>query len=252
MSKFDQQIATLPTKKRFDAVTVDLTKFGETALNLLEQAKRAEIKTAEDYAKGGDLIKIARGEENKVEDIRKELSGPFHATWKFINDAFGVTKTQFGAIKKEIEPKMLAWKREEDKRLAEEARAEAKRIEDEALERAALEANQSQSQNDVLETAAEAARTVVAEKSTVSLQRGNYGSSTGTKKVYTTNVVNLKDFLGALVKHIDDGNARNIELGALIDLRKAGLNALAKDMLEQGVKKMPGAEFVESDKIAVY
>lgn len=250
MSKFDKQLATLPTQEKFETVTVDLTKFGENANNLLEQAKRADITDAETYAKGGDLIKIARGEAAKVEDMRKALSGPYHATWKFINDAFGVTKTQFDKIKKEIEPKMLKWKREEDARLAEIARAEAKRIEEEALAKAALEAK-AEDQDAVMDAAAEVADKVV-EKSAVGLTRGNYGSSTGTKKVYTTNVVNLKEFLGALVKHIDDGNARNIELGALIDLRKAGLNALAKDMIEQGVKKMPGAEFVESDKIAVY
>lgn len=250
MSKFDKQLAVLPVAEKFEVVTADLTKAGEKAIALLEQAKRAEITDEETYAKGGDLIKIARTEASKVEDQRKELSGPYHAMWKFINGAFNLTGGQFDLVKKEIEPKMLAWKREEDKRLADIARAEAKVLEDEALARAALEST-DEGQDEVLEEAAEAAVKVV-ENSGQKLARGNYGSSTGTRKTYRTNVISYLDFLRALVKHIDDGNVRGIELGALVDLKKGGLNKLAQDMLAVGVKKMPGAEFVESDSIRVY
>ena len=90
------------------------------------------------------------------------------------------------------------------------------------------------------------------EKSTVGLQRGNYGSSTGTRKVYTTVVDNQLVFLRALIEHIDAGNKRGVELGVLIDWKRAGLNSLARQMAEQGVKKMPGAEFTVTDKITVY
>lgn len=250
MSKFDKQLAVLPAAEKFSAVTVDLTNAGDKAVALLEQAKRAKITDEETYAKGGDLIKIARVEGQKVEDQRKKLSGPYHDMWKFINGAFNTTGGQFALIKKEIEPKMLAWKREEDKRLAEIARAEARVLEDEALARAALEST-DEGQDEVLEEAAEAAVKVV-ENSGQGLARGNYGSSTGTRKTYRTNVISYLDFLRALVKHIDDGNARGIELGALVDLKKGGLNKLAQDMLAVGVKKMPGAEFVESENIRVY
>lgn len=250
MTSFNTQLATLPTKERLGEVTVDLTKAGEVAVKLLEQAKRAEITDEGTYAKGGDLIKIARTECAKVEDLRTKLSGPYHKMWKFINDAFKVTSGQFDLIKQEIEPKMLAWKREEDKRLAEIAKAEAKRLEDEALERAALEKT-DEGQDEVMDAAADAAKTIVTDAGQ-GLARGNYGSSTGTRKTYSTNVINQLDFLRALVKHIDDGNARKIEIGSLVELRKGGLNKLAQDMLEQGVKKMPGAEFVESESIRVY
>lgn len=250
MNKFDKELALLPKAERLETVTVDLVKYGEAAANLLDQAKRAEITDEESYAKGGDLISIARGQNKKVEDLRKELGAPFHAMWKFINGTFGITTGQFDAVKKEIEPKMLKWKRAEDKRLADIAREEAKKLEDEALARAALEKTE-EGQDEVMEAAAEAAEVMV-EKSGVALARGNYGSSTGTKKTYNTNVISYLDFLRALVKHIDDGNKRNIDLGSIVELRKSGLNALAKDMYAAGVKKMPGAEFVESEGIRVY
>jgi hypothetical protein len=233
MNKFETQLATLPAKE-LATVDVDLTKAGDTAVNLLEQAKRAVITDEEAYAKGGDLIKIARVEGQKIEDLRKKLSGPYHKVWKFINDAFKVTGSQFDLIKKEIEPKMLAWKKAED----------------EALARAALETSE-EGQDEVIEAAGEAAETLV-EQSGQGLARGNFGSSTGTRKVYATNIINQLDFLRALVKHIDDGNARNVEIGSLIEFRKAGLNRFAQDMLEQGVKRMPGAEFTGTDKIRVY
>ena len=250
MSKFDKQIAALPNKEKLASVDVDLVQYGLTAANLLEQAKRAEITDAESYATGGDLIAIARTQSNKVEDLRKKLGSPFHATWKFINETFGVTKNQFAAVPAEIEPKMLAWKRKEDARLAEEARIEAKRIEEEALAKAALETT-NEAQDEVMDSAAQAAVDVV-DKSGQGLARGNYGSSTGTRKVYSTNVINQLDFLRALIKHIDDGNARNIEIGGIVEFRKSGLNKLAQDMIDQKVKKMPGAEFTASDKIRVY
>jgi hypothetical protein len=249
MNKFETQLATLPAKE-LATVDVDLTKAGDTAVNLLEQAKRAVITDEETYAKGGDLIKIARVEGQKIEDLRKKLSGPYHKVWKFINDAFKGTGSQFDLIKKEIEPKMLAWKKAEDERLAEIARAEAKKLEDEALARAALETSE-EGQDEVIEAAGEAAETLV-EQSGQGLARGNFGSSTGTRKVYATTIINQLDFLRALVKHIDDGNARNVEIGSLIEFRKAGLNRFAQDMLEQGVKRMPGAEFTGTDKIRVY
>ena len=244
-----KQIAALPTKK-LETIQVDLTGFSEAAQNLVAQAEKAVIDTADAYATGGDLIKIAATQAKKVDKMRTDLSGPFHSMWKFINGQFNTTKGEFDAVRKTIEPKMLAWKRAEDERLRKIAEAEAARLEEEALARAAEEKTE-EGQDAVMETAGEAAQEVV-ENAGVTLQRGNYGSSTGTAKKYNTSVINQLDFLRAIIKHIDDGNARGIEIGSLVDLRKGGLNQLAKDMLAQGVKKMPGAEFVATDSLRVY
>lgn len=243
-----EQLKNLPIQ-RIENISVDLTGFTKTAIGLVEQAERAVIETAENYASGGDLIKIASVQNKKVDALRAELGGPFHKMWKFINEQFGVTTKEFDAVRTTIEPKMLAWKREEDKRLAEEAAKEAKRIEDEALAKAALEKTE-EAQDEVMEAAAEATEQAV-ENAGVKQTYGNYGSSTGTSKVYSTSVISQLDFVRALVKHIDDGNARNIELGNIIDFRKGGLNTLAKDMRKQGVTKMPGATFNEAESLRV-
>ena len=145
---------------------------------------------------------------------------------------------------------MNVWRRKEDERLRKEAKKEQERLEAEAIERALLEKTEA-GQDEVLEVAAEAAEKVV-ENAGVGLQRGNFGSSTGTRRVYSTEVISTLAFLRAIVDHIDSGNRRGIEIGALVELRKSGLNTLAKSMLEQGVTKMPGAEFIVTDKIAVY
>lgn len=239
----------LPTKK-VAQISVDLTKAGTIAAELMEQANRAVISDAESYATGGDLIKIARTEAAKIEDLRTELVGPFNKLVKFINAEFNKTKESFTDVRSTIETKMLKWKAVEDKRLAAEAEKERKKLEDEALERAALETKE-EDQEAVLDAAAAAGEEVV-EKAGVTLQRGNYGSSTGTRKIYTTTVDNQLDFVEALVSHIRAGNKRSIEIGSIVDLRKAGLNKLAEDMLEQGVTKMPGARFTATDKIRVY
>ena len=249
MGKALEQIKKLPIKA-IENISVDLTKYTELAVELVEQAERAEINTAEDYAKGGDLIKIASVQSKKVDEMRKGLSGPFHAMWKFINGQFNKNVEEFAVVRDTIEPKMLAWKKVEDERLRKEAEEEAKKLEEEALERAALEQSDD-GQDEVLEAAAEASQTMV-EDSGVKLQRGNYGSSTGSAKKYSTNVDCQLDFVRALIDHIDKGNARNIELGSIIELRKGGLNTLAKDMLKAGVKKMPGATFVETDSLRIY
>lgn len=249
MSKALEQLKKLPIKA-IENISVDLTEYGEKAQELIAQADRAVIETADHYASGGDLIKIANTLAKKVDEQRKGLSGPFHAMWKFINGQFNTTKDEFGKVRATIEPKMLAWKKVEDEKLRVEAEKEAKLLEDEAIARAALEKS-DEGQDEVLDAAAEASEEMV-EKAGVGIQRGNYGSSTGSVKKYNTEVHSQIDFLRAIIRHIDEGNKRNIDLESIVELRKGGLNALAKDMRKQGVRQMVGAEFIESDSLRIY
>ena len=242
------EIATI-NLEGIKSVSVDLTPHGEKAANMLAQAQRAEITDEETYAKGGDLIHIAATNVKKIEKMRKALADPLFAMKKFVDGQFKTVKDEFGKVRSEIEPKMLKWKRAEDEKLRVLARAEAKRIEDEALANAALEVEEEH-QDEVMEAAAEATEKMV-EKAQVQQTYGDYGSSTGTAKKYSTVVNHHLDFVRALVKHIDDGNARNIDLQDIVDLRKAGLNKLAKDMRAQKVKSMPGAEFLEEETLRV-
>lgn len=242
----------LPSE-RIAKVHVDITDLTEAAEKLSEMVERAEITDAETYAKGGDLIKIARTNRAKAEDLRKELVGPYNALVKFINGQFKPVTTSFDKVRSAIEQKMLVWKKAEDKRLADEARKEREKLEAEALERAEQEKTE-EGADAVMDAAAEAGEKVEA-KAEVGLQRGSFGSSTGTRKKYSTTVLNQAEFLESLLHLAKNGE---VELGSIVEFRTAGLNNLAKYMITERTAgkgktdKVPGAEFVETDSLRVY
>jgi hypothetical protein len=243
-------IEALPADK-IKTIEVDLTALIEGGENLIAQAERAEVTDEKSYASGGDLIKIARTQAKKADEMRTELVGPYNKLIKFVNGAFRLPKEKFTDARSIIEKKMMVWKRAEDERLRKEAEAERKRLEDEALARAALEKSE-EGQEEVLDAAAEAGEQVV-EDAGVKLQRGDYGSSTGTKKVYTTNVESVLDFVDSLLHLAKNGE---VEISTIIEFKKSGLNKLAQYMLTERSKNrrdnIPGARFTESENIRVY
>ena len=250
MSDLTLYSSKLPSIVKLNQVTIDLEKYMEAAENLIAQADRAEITDTDSYAKGGDLISIGRTQSKKAEDERTKLVGPFNKLVKFINSAYRLPKERFTDSRTIIETKMLKWKRAEDERLKAEAREEQKAIEAEALERAALEKS-AEAQDEVMDQAAEAGKELVADAD-VGLQRGNFGSSTGTKKTYLIDVLDIDKFVIALVRHIDHGNERDVRLHEIIGFNKLAMNKFAERMYKAGVRKMPGAAFIESENIRVY
>ena len=116
---------------------------------------------------------------------------------------------------------------------------------------AAAKAEDAEAKEEIVEQA-KAAIEVMAEGGGVGLARGTYGSSTGTRKTYSTEVVNIKEFIGGLIAHIDNGNKREIDLSALIEFRTSGMNKLAESLYKAGVRAMPGAKIVETEGIRVY
>ncbi len=227
-----------------------LEKYLEAGQNLVDQATRAEITDEDTYAKGGDLISIARAQSKKVEEERTELVGPFNKLVKFINSAYKLPKERFTDARSIIETKMLTWKRKEDEKLRKEAIEEAARVEAEALERAALEKTEA-GQDEVLEAAGDAAKEIV-EQSGVGLKRGDYGSSTGTRKFYSIEVANMAQFMGALLANIANGNSREIDLGALFTMNVGPTRKFAERLYKAGVRTMPGAKITEAENIRVY
>ncbi len=245
--------AIVPAKPKtivIPEIQIDISGFMAAAENLIVQAERAEITDADSYATGGDLIKISRVQAKKADELRVKVKKPFLALTKFIDAGFKPVAAEFSKAQTTVSAKMAVWQQAEAKRLRLLAEEEKRKLEAEALERAALETTE-EAQDEVLDAAAEAAEEIV-DKSGVGLQRGDYGSSTGTRKVYSTSVISTLDFLRAIVQHIDDGNKREIDLGSIVDFKRSGLNNLAKRMVDSGVKKMPGAEFNVDEKIAVY
>jgi len=249
MSEVVTLVNNLPVTK-IGEIAVSLVEFEEASANLLTQAERAEITDEDTYAKGGDLISVAKNHKAAVEQRRKDLTDPLNKLVKFINGRFNPVRDSFDKVRSTIEPKMLAWKRAEDEKRAAAAREEAARIEQEALDRAAAEKS-GEDQDKVLEEAGVAAEKIV-EKSGVGVRRGMFGS-TGSRKVYTTNVENTCEFLKSLIALHEHGE---FDINAVVELRKAGLNNLAKYMLTERKKgrteKIPGASFVETDALKVY
>jgi hypothetical protein len=238
----------LPTAEKVGRLQVALAEFQETANNLIAQADRAVITDAQSYANGGDLIKIARTQGSKAEDLRKEITSPFYNLYTLINKAFKPVAGEFEKVRTTVERKMVTWKRAEDARLREEAAKEARRLEEEALAQAAAEVTE-EDQNEILEEATKVTEKLI-EKAKVGVTRGNYGSSTSGVKKYSTEVKNLRQFLAALPAVLD--NLDTLELGQVVDLKKSGLNVLAKLMLEKGIKEIHGAEFIESEALRIF
>lgn len=240
----------LPSKGELIQVNLDLEKYMEAAENLLQQAGRAEITDEKTYATGGDLVSIARGQSKKAEADRTRLVGPLNKLVKFINGAYRLPKDKFTDARSSIEAKMMTWKRAEDEKLRATAEAERIKLEAAALE-AAAKTEDEQLQDQILNQAAVIGKEIVLEAG-IGLQHGDFGSSTGTRKTYSIEVFNLKLFLQALIVHIDNGNQREIDLPALIEFRKGGMNKLAERLYKAGVKNMQGAKIIEAEGIRVY
>jgi hypothetical protein len=238
----------LPTAEKVGRLQVALAEFQETANNLIAQADRAEVTDSESYAKGGDLIKIARTQGSKAEDLRKEITSPFYNLYTLINKAFKPVTGEFDKVRTIVERKMVTWKRAEDARLREEAAKEARRLEEEALAQAEAETTE-EDQNEVLEEATKVTEKLI-EKARVGVTRGNYGSSTSSAKKYNTEVKNLRQFLAALPSALDDLDGLVLE--QVVDLKRSGLNTLAQLMLKKGVKEISGAEFIESESLRIF
>ena len=232
-------------KDKFEGLSVSIIEYAAAASALQEQAERAVIDSEDMYTKGGDLIKVARSHAAKAEEVRKELKKPVLEVGKLIDGAFKPVAAQFDKVRTTIEKKMRVWKAEEDRKRREEAERRRQELEQEALEKA--ERATGEDQDKILDVAAEAGQKVV-DDSGVGTRRGMYGS-TGTRKAYHTDVVNMHDFLAFLLKESANGN---VELGAIIEFRKVGLNALAKDMRAKGIEQAPGAKFIEDENIRVY
>lgn len=240
----------LPSNSSMNTIVLNLEKYMGAAENLVAQADRAEITDADSYAKGGDLISIGRAQSKKAEDERTKLVGPFNKLVKYINSAFRLPKDRFTDSRTIVEKKMMEWKSAEDEKLRAKAREANKLIEAEAQRLAALEKSE-EDQTEILEQAAAAKKELITEAD-VGLQRGEYGSSTGTRKTYSVDVENIEAFVIALVLHVEDGNKRDIELGELITFKTRDMNKFAERMYKAGVRRMPGAVFTSSENIRVY
>lgn len=155
--------------------------------NIMQQVGRMTITNDDEYAKGGDMIKIITTQKNKLEDARKVLVGPLNEHVKFINNEFKKQTSQLDDAVKSARQKMSAYAVEQEKKRMAEERERKAREEQAALELAAKaeQMGMKDTAEEVLNKAVEAPTADTRQKTV----RGNYGSTTFVKKVKKWKVV---------------------------------------------------------------
>jgi len=196
----------------------------ENANNLLEQAKRAVISTAEDFAHLTDFVKINRSQKSSLEDSRKSLTQPLNDHVKWINDQYRPISQTLDESYKIMTDKGTTWKRAEDKRVREEA-AETQRLADEqALKdaEAASEAGDDKRADDILDVAA----ATPAPETRAPAVRGTLTGASGSTKTNWKGEVKFDD-IQEVCKAIAEGK---LPSNMIKDWNKTVMNALAKQV----------------------
>lgn len=129
----------------------------DNANNLTDQAERAVVTTPEEFASATDFVKICQSQLNQSEDARKAIVGPLNDHVKWINNQFRPINTALESAKKKVAGKAATWKREEDKRVREEALKTQREADEQALKdaEAASEAGDDERADAILEVASE-------------------------------------------------------------------------------------------------
>jgi hypothetical protein len=223
-------VQDLTTVEAARDLAVELEQFQVNALSAADQAGRLVIENNEQFATAGDLLKAITSQINSVEESRKKRTKQIDDWKKAFMGLFGSASTVLTNAKATVNLKLNDWGLAEQARLRAEQAAERKRQEDAALLLAQAQASMGDEKgaDQILEQAAEVIHAAPAAKVTV---RGNWGSTTSSKRVYDGEVTNNTEFLKWLLANQPD------RLFSVIDYKKAGLNGLAKDF---DGKEIPG------------
>lgn len=219
-------------------VAGELAQINENAENLLGQATRAVVSTEQSLASAGDLVKVARGNASQAEAMRKKIVAPANGFVKQINAMFKGPTLILDQVKSLLEGKMTVHLNDVEAKRRIAADAERKRIEEEALRaaEASAEAQDDVSVEIILETATNAVEDVAPEKIKV---HGDYGSTTGTRRVVTGRMdesdTGTAQFLRAIASHLDNGTLP-VPFASLIEVKRGGMNSLARFLDENGME----------------
>jgi len=185
--------------------------------NLLEQVGRVVIIDDDVLATAGDLAKVINTQIKKSDEARTALVKPLNDHVKWINTQFKETVGPLNTAKADLKVKMdeyVSARAIRQEAAAEEAR---KLAEKEALERA--EQAEKDGDTDTAEAIVEAAADLPDTVAKAPIARGDLGASTSAKTNWLGEVVNLNEFLQAII----DGNIPP----DFIEIKQAKLNALA-------------------------
>jgi len=194
----------------------------DNANNLTEQADRALVTCAEEFASATDFVRICQGQYNSAEDARKAVVQPLNDHVKWINDQFRPITSSLMAAKKKVSDKAAAWRIDEDRRIREEAEEEQRKADEQALAdaEAATEAGDEERAEAILDVAAE---TPPAPTRAAPI-RGGITGATGSTRTTWKGEVQYEDIKAVCQGIIDDHLPTNI----IKDWNKTVMNAVAK------------------------
>ena len=168
--------------------------------NLVQQAGRMEVAKQEDFAKGGDLVKLLRSVKAELEDARTQRVKPHNDYARDLNGWFKPHTTALDTAVDTAIGKMNVWQRAENARLAEEQRKAREKLEAEAVTQA--EQLEKSGKTEEAEKVIQKAIDIPAPEVKVSKVRGAYGSVAGTKKVWRVKVLDIKSLPDACINAI--------------------------------------------------
>jgi hypothetical protein len=196
----------------------------DNANNLTEQAEKAVVSNADEFATATDFVKICGSQFNSAEEARKAITGPLNDHIGWINDQFRPITSALTAAKAKVSQKAAAWKQEEDKRIREEEAAARKAAEEQAIKdaEAASEAGDEARAEAILDVAADTPAGPV--KAPVA--RGSLTGATGSTKTNWKGEVKFDD-IQEVCRAIADGK---LPSSIIKEWAKKPMNDLAKQI----------------------
>lgn len=256
--------------------------------DLINQVGRMEVVNEDTYSKGGDLIKILATDIKRLEESRMETTKKPREYVGWVNGEFKKITDPLGKAVKAAKLKMKTWADEEERKRQKIAEAARKKAEDEALaaaakaeeeakaarekqrkaeeeaaaakaagdaaaaakaeEEAEQAAQESAEHEEKAEQTMESAANAPTVDTTVRKVRGNYGSTTGMRKVWKCEVVSpglfmkeAESYLSGIVENdpqVKDAIRKSVQKAAIASFKSTG-------------NQIPGLNVTEDSDVSV-
>lgn len=196
---------------------------------MIAYTQSLEVYDAETAQQAVDAAKAYRGYIASVEEKRKELKAPILEAGRNIDAMFKPLTSRVDAERKELDKKILKWRKAEDERLKREAReAQFKRLQEakaqaEALKKEGLEENATE----VIE---KALVTRPHEKRERGKTRGQMGGVASTRKMWAFELEDIESVPSEFLA---------------LDEKKV------REAIKNGARKIPGVKIYQKETIAV-
>lgn len=216
----------------------------QRALSLADQARAVVVTDQDSLGRAGEFGKSLRDMRKQIVDYFAPIKKSAHEAWKGIcakeNEAVAPIDAADAALRKTMNAYLAEQerlRREEETRLRRIEEEKARKEQEKLLAQAAKAEDKGQTEKAeaLLERAEDVYVAPVSVGRAAPVQTGN--ATVGTAKELTVEVVDLKAFIGALVKQ--DSNA----FDALFQVKPSALKAWAKT---NGIKRFDGLRIEET------